>query len=196
MSGRGEGAIFKVRSGAEFTPMELLEAIAKPGSTWTIDADDPLAFLRYVERVPMAIVRSHEDKTACNLSWVQGVGCCHQYGSPHDAPPVFADAIETVVQLGKLSRRVGSDFRSDGALVATSVQVGFLLAMLHTRNHEYFAYLGRINDKNLASNRVGTPITAEAKRLFRGGATVRTVAAKCGVGYQIARRWKIILENP
>jgi len=198
MNRRGDGSIFGVRKDGAFTPLELVEAIAtaEPGSRWTIDADDPTAFLRHVERVPLAIVREHEHRTPRKLSWIEGVGACHLFGQPIDAPPVFADAVETITQLGKLSKRVNASQRSDGGLVAMSVQVGFLLAMLHARNSEYFAYVGQMNDRNLASNRQGTPITAKASKLFSEGRSIRYVESACGVGYSVAKRWrKLFLEN-
>lgn len=196
MKRKGDGSIFSLRTGAQFTPLELLETIATgDASSWCIDADDPASFLRHIERTPLAIVRDHEERNPHKLSWVEGAGACHLYGMPADPPPVFADAIEMVTQLGKLFRRVESSWQSNGGLIAISVQVGFLLAMLHSRNHEYFAYLGQINDKNLASNRQGKPITAKAMKLFLSGDSVREVAAKCKVGYQVARRWKKLSEN-
>jgi hypothetical protein len=198
MSKTGHGSIFSIREGGQLTPNELLEAIASksPAWGWTIDADDPMEFLRYVERVPLSIVRSNKKTKGKKRSWVQGVGACHLYYHPADASPVFADAISTIVQLGKLSRRFSSTHRSEGGLVAMAVQVGYLLAMLHARNFEYFAELGKSVDGNLAARRQGTPITAQAKRMFKKGKPVRDVAEACGVGYQVARRWrKLFLEN-
>lgn len=198
MSKTGHGSIFSIREGGQLTPNELLEAIANksPSWGWIINADDPMEFLRYVERVPLSIVRGKKKTKGKKRSWVEGVGACHLYYHPADAPPVFADAISTIIQLGKLSRRFSSTHRSEGGLVAMAVQVGYLLAMLHARNFEYFAELGKINDRNLAARRQGTPITAQAKKLFKKGKSVRKVAEACDVGYQVARRWrKLFLEN-
>jgi|GEM_PF-7060330 len=198
MTRKHDGSIFGVRDGAEFTPMELLNTIAKfsnDDDCWIIDADDPQAFLRHVESVPLAIVKKYEANDAIRQSWVQGVGACHLYGNPPEPPPVFIDALEMVVQLGKLWSRLNSTWRSDGGLIAVSVQVGFLLAMLHGRNYEYFASLGKSIDQNLSGRRQGKPITAKAKRLFSAGASVRQVADVCQVGYQVARRWKILSKK-
>ena len=198
MSKTGHGSIFSIREGGQLTPNELLEAIANksPSWGWTIDAVDPTEFLRYVERVPLSIIRSNKKTKGKKRSWVEGVGACHLYYHPADAPPVFADAISTIIQLGKLSRRFSSTHRSEGGLVAMAVQVGYLLAMLHARNFEYFAELGKINDRNLAARRQGTPITAQAKKLFKKGESYRKVAKACGVTDRIAQRWrKIYFED-
>lgn len=198
MSKTGHGSIFSIREGGQLTPNELLEAIANksPSWGWTIDAVDPIAFLRYVERVPLSIIRSNKKTKGKKRSWVEGVGACHLYYHPADAPPVFADAISTIIQLGKLSRRFLSDRRSEGELVSVAVQVGYLLAMLHARNFEYFAKLGKSVDGNLAARRQGATITPQAKKLFKKGKSVRDVAEACDVGYQVARRWrKLFLEN-
>jgi hypothetical protein len=195
----GEGSIFSVLADGKLRPIELLKVIANESGKdrWIIDCDDPMEFLRYVERVPIEIIRRHAIPLGAKPSWVEGVGACHSFYYRSDAEPVFEDALAAIDQIRKLSRRLqNTTHRSDGDLIGTGVQLGYMLAMLHARSFEYFAHLGKVNDRNLSPRREGKPITAEARKLFRQGKSVRDVAAACGVTYSVAQRWgKIFREN-
>lgn len=152
--------------------------------------EDPIAYLRNAERIPLAILRDNEEvgtSPGTRRVCLAGIGASHIFRLHEVRPAIVEDSIREIEHLHCIYQEFSSAEPRIGWIISEAIGVGFRLAVMRARHFERFAHHAiQIDEKRQRK----TIVPSNVAKAFERGDSIRQIADAMDCHRSVIERYR------